>query len=56
MAILDSRTSDGRPFIDYIIEDQLWGNIRRAAKTNLALQDTLDRAVLIYQLSKADKK
>jgi hypothetical protein len=33
-------------------QDRLWGNIRRAAETNPALQDALDRAVVIYQLSK----
>jgi hypothetical protein len=33
-------------------EDQLWGNIRRAARTNPALQDALDRAIMIYNLSK----
>jgi hypothetical protein len=35
-----------------IKEDQLWGNIRRAAKTNPTLQRALDEAVLIYTLSK----
>lgn len=34
-------------------EDQLWGQIRRAAKTNLALQDALEQAKVIYQLSKS---
>jgi len=33
-------------------QDRLWGNIRRAAETNTALQDALDRAILIYNLSK----
>ena len=33
-------------------EDKLWGEIRRAAKTNEALQSILDRAILIYHLSK----
>lgn len=35
-----------------IKEDQLWGNIRRAAKTNPTLQRALEEAVLIYNLSK----
>ena len=34
-------------------EDQLWGQIRRAAKTNAALQDALERVKVIYQLSKS---
>jgi hypothetical protein len=33
-------------------EDQLWGQIRRAAKTNPTLRRALDEAVLIYNLSK----
>jgi hypothetical protein len=49
---VDPRTNDGRPLYEHIKEDKLWGNIRRAAKTNEALQSALDRAILIYQLSK----
>lgn len=35
-----------------LMEDKLWGNIRRAAKTNPTLQRALDEAVMIYNLSK----
>lgn len=48
----DARTSDGRPLVDHIQEDKLWGEIRRAAQTNPSLQDALDHAIMIYQLSK----
>lgn len=48
----DHRTSDGRPLRDHMQEDKLWGNIRRAAHTNPALQDALDCAIMIYNLSK----
>ena len=48
----DPRTSDGRPLREHILEDKLWGDIRRAAKTNVALQSALDRAILVYHLSK----
>ena len=48
----DSRTSDGRPLRDHLLEDQLWGKIRREARTNPTLQDALERAIMIYQLSK----
>ena len=48
----DSRTSDGRPLHAHIQENKMWGEIRRAAPTNPALQDALDRAIMIYQLSK----
>lgn len=48
----DPRTNDGRPLRDHIMEDKLWGEIRREAKTNTALQKALDRAIMIYRLSK----
>ena len=48
----DPRTSDGRPLIDHIREDKLWGAIRREAKSNPTLQKALDRAIMIYRLSK----
>jgi hypothetical protein len=48
----DPRTDDGRPLHEHIKEDQLWGQIRRAAKTNSALHEALERAILIYHLSK----
>ena len=48
----DSRTSDSRPFPERILEDKMWGDIRREAKTNPALQTALDRAIMIYRLSK----
>lgn len=35
-----------------IKEAKLWGEMRRAAKTNPGLQDLLDRAKEFYQLSK----
>jgi len=34
-----------------IEEDQLWGQIRRAAKTNTALYNILEQAKLVYHLS-----
>jgi len=52
----DSRTEDGRPLIDHIRDDKLWGDIRRAAKTNPLLQEALDRAKIIYELSKKDEQ
>jgi hypothetical protein len=38
-----------------IREDKLWGEIRRAAKTNKSLQTALDHAIMIYKLSKEYK-
>lgn len=48
----DPRTNDGRPLHDHILEEKMWGEIRRDAKTNPALQKALDRAIMIYRLSK----
>jgi hypothetical protein len=48
----DSRTSDGRPLHDHIMDSKLWGEIRREAKTNPTLQSALDRVIMIYRLSK----
>lgn len=35
-----------------MMEDKLWGEIRRAAKTNPTLQSELDRVIMLYQLIK----
>lgn len=48
----DPRTSDGRPLLDHIMDDKMWGEIRREAKTNTTLQKALDRVIMIYKLSK----
>jgi hypothetical protein len=48
----DARTSDGRPLVEHIREDKMWGEIRRMAKTNPALHAALERAKIIYYLSK----
>jgi hypothetical protein len=39
-----------------ILENQLWYDIRQAAKTNPALQTALDHAKILYHLSKKDGK
>jgi hypothetical protein len=49
---VDPRTPDGRPLYEHIREDKLWGDIRRAARTNEALQTALERAIIIYHMSK----
>ena len=48
----DKRTTDGRPLHDHIMEDKMWGEIRRMDRTTPSLQDALERAIMIYQLSK----
>ena len=51
----DSRTADGRPLHEHLMEDKMWGDIRRMARTNPALQDALERVIMIYRLIKVDK-
>jgi len=48
----DPRTGDGRPLHEHILESKMWGEIHREAKTNITLQKALDRAIMIYKLSK----
>ena len=49
---VDPRTHDGRPLYEHMKEDQLWGDIRRSARTNTALQEAMKNVILIYHLSK----
>jgi hypothetical protein len=51
----DPRTQDGRPLREHIQQDRLWGDIRRAARANPALQDILDHAIMVYHLTRTDK-
>ena len=44
------------PLYEQIRENQLWDNIKRAAKTNPALQLALDRVKLLYYLSNPTRK
>ena len=37
-------------------ENQLWQEIRKAAKTNTALQEAMNRVILLYHLSKENGK
>jgi hypothetical protein len=48
----DPRTADGRPLHEHIQESKMWGEIHRMSKTNPTLQKALDRAIMIYKLSK----
>jgi hypothetical protein len=50
--IQDNRTRDGRPLHEHIREDQLWGEIRRMARTDAGLQELLERAIVYYNLKK----
>ena len=48
----DTRTSDGRPLVDHIRDDKMWGDIRRLARTNPTLQSELERVIMLYHLIK----
>ena len=50
------RTLEKQSEIDNLKEDKLWGEIRRSAKSNPLLQQALDRAIMIYHLSKQHGK
>ena len=50
------RDYDSKSVYDDLQESRLWGEIHRAAKTNPALQDALDRVKLIHALSKEEEQ
>jgi hypothetical protein len=49
------KTTEGTSLHEQLMEDKMWGDIRRLARTNPALQDALERAIMIYKLIKVDK-
>ena len=55
-AQVDPRTYDGRPLHEHMKEDQLWGQIRLAARTDPSLQKALERVKIIYYLSKQEQE
>jgi len=48
----DQRMGDGRSLREHIMEDKMWYDIRREAVTNPALQDALERVIIIYELTR----
>ena len=49
-----TREVESGSLIDDLRDQKLWGDIRRAAKTNPLLQEALDRVKVIYELSRKD--
>ena len=49
------QSSTGDSLFDRLQEDKMWGDIRRLARTTPALQDAVDRVIMIYKLIKVDK-
>ena len=48
------RKYDSKTLHDELQDAKLWGEIHRAAKTNPALQDAIDRVKIVYALSQQD--
>jgi hypothetical protein len=48
----DPRTWDRRPLHEHIMEDKMWGEIRRMARTDPGLQELLERVIVYYNLRK----
>lgn len=42
--------------VRHMLEDRLWRHIREAAKDNPALQDALEQALIIYELSRKNNE
>lgn len=48
---LHSESPKKKSMHERIAEDQLWGNIRRAAETNPTLQEAMERVKVTYYLT-----
>jgi hypothetical protein len=55
MRELHSQSDEVKSLQEQLMEDKMWGEIRRLAKTNPTLKDALDKAVVIYNLVKDHK-
>jgi hypothetical protein len=53
---LVSISEEKKSLHEQLKEDQLWGQIRRKAKTNVALRDILNQAIMVYNLIKDEKR
>lgn len=49
------RDYDSEKLHKELLNAKLWGKIHRAAESNPALQEALDRVIVIYELSKQDE-
>ena len=47
-------SDDVKDLRETMMEDKLWGEIHRAAKTNVALADILEQAKIVYALIKKE--
>jgi hypothetical protein len=49
---LVSESSKAKSMREQLIEDKMWGEIRRLAKTNPTLKDAVDKVIMVYHLVK----
>jgi len=49
------RDYDSEKLHKELMDAKLWGQIHRAAESNPALQEALDRVIVIYELSRQDE-
>ena len=52
--VMIGQSVKARTVREMVLEDELWANIRKAAKTDPTLQDALNQAIMIYQLTKTN--
>jgi hypothetical protein len=52
---LYSESEEVKSLHEQLLEDKMWGEIRRLAKTNTALKDAVDKVITVYHLVK-DRK
>lgn len=50
--VLVSQSEKAKSLHEQMIEDKMWGDIRRLAKTNPALKDAIDKVITVYHLVK----
>jgi hypothetical protein len=52
---LHSESDEVKSLHEQLLEDKMWGEIRRLSKTNPALKDAVDKVITVYHLVK-DRK
>jgi hypothetical protein len=52
---LHSESDEVKSLHEQLLEDKMWGDIRRLAKTNTTLKDAVDKVITVYHLIK-DRK
>ena len=49
---LVSESNKAKSMREQLIEDKMWGEIRRLAKTNPTMKDAIDKVIMVYHLVK----